>query len=36
MAGAIKTNVSTNELNRLPINVVIAALALWIAVERFS
>ena len=36
MAGAIKTNASTNELNRVPINVVIAAIALLIAVQRFG
>ena len=36
MAGAMKANASTHELSRVPLNVVIAAVALWIAVERFG
>lgn len=36
MAGAARTHASMNELNRVPITVVIAAMAALIAVGRFS
>lgn len=36
MAGAARTHASMNELNRIPVTVVIAAIALVIAVQRFG